>query len=50
MYLNQPSITYYRTEAYRDIDAVNLYVKAVTNTIKSEKKVYRDTKVMKYTR
>ncbi|WP_234785677.1 hypothetical protein [Bacillus mycoides] len=50
MYLNQPSITYYRTEAYRDIDAVNHYVKAVTDTIKNEKKVYRDTKVMKYTR
>ncbi|EJR73053.1 hypothetical protein P4388_29685 [Bacillus thuringiensis] len=50
MYFNQPSITYYHTEAYRDIDAVNHYVKTVTDTIKNGKKVYTDTKVMKYTK
>lgn len=50
MYFNQPSITYYHTEAYRDLDAVNNYVKTVTDTIKNGKKVYTDTKVMKYTK
>ncbi|QWG42850.1 hypothetical protein EXW35_32020 (plasmid) [Bacillus mycoides] len=50
MYFNQPSITYYHTEAYRDIDAVNHYVKTVTDTIKNGKKVYTDTKVMRYTK